>query len=140
MNNNKRFVLDTNLIISGILTRHSPPSKVFDYIRTYGEFIFSEETFKEVARVLYRPKFDRYISIQSRDKLIHDLIEISTFVSPQKKYSICRDVKDNMFLDIAVEGEVSFIISGDEDLLVLEEFAGIPIVNARTLLNIIGNW
>lgn len=133
MKNNKRFVLDTNLFISSLLSRTSPPAAVFDFIQLYGQFLFSKETFQEVCEVLYRPKFDRYLSTKRRDELITELLDIAVFVTPQKKFSLCRDPKDNMFLDVAVEGKADFIVSGDDDLLVLEKIENTAIVNAKTL-------
>lgn len=58
-----------------------------------------------------------------------ELIEITTSVTA------CRDVKDNKFLELAVSGKADYIVSGDEDLLVLNPFRGIPILTPRNFLN-----
>ena len=123
----------SNLFISSLLSRTSPPAAVFDFIQIYGKFLFSKETFQEVCEVIHRPKFDHYLSTQRRDKLITELLDIAVFVTPQKNFSLCRDPKDNMFLDVAVEGKADFIVSGDEDLLVLKKIENTTIVNAKIL-------
>ncbi len=57
-------------------------------------------------------------------------------VEPREHFHLCRDPKDNKFLDAALAGEASYIISGDKDLLVLEEFRGIEIVTPAKFLEI----
>ena len=49
----------------------------------------------------------------------------------------CRDPKDDKFLELAVYGSASCLITGDEDLLVLHPFRGIPILSAAQFLEMI---
>lgn len=51
------------------------------------------------------------------------------FIEPTEKTTVCRDEKDNMFLELAVEGKANCIITGDKDLLVLHPFRGIIIIS-----------
>jgi putative PIN family toxin of toxin-antitoxin system len=51
---------------------------------------------------------------------------------------ICRDPKDDMILECASLATADFIVSGDRDLLTLDEYAGISIVTPRTILDILG--
>jgi uncharacterized protein len=48
---------------------------------------------------------------------------------------ICRDPKDNMFLELALSGNADLIISGDNDLLVLNQFRGIPVITPREFID-----
>jgi putative PIN family toxin of toxin-antitoxin system len=57
-----------------------------------------------------------------------ELVEVATAIAE------CRDTRDNKFLELAVDGKADYIISGDEDLLVLHPFRGIPILTARDFL------
>ncbi|WP_369816668.1 putative toxin-antitoxin system toxin component, PIN family [Cyanobacterium sp. IPPAS B-1200] len=50
-------------------------------------------------------------------------------------FDACRDSKDNCFLDLAVSGKADFIISGDDDLLVLNPFEDIPIITVQVFAN-----
>lgn len=54
------------------------------------------------------------------------------------KVTVCRDPKDNKFLELAVTAEASCIISGDQDLLMLSTFNDIPIVSAAEFLELFG--
>jgi len=51
---------------------------------------------------------------------------------------VCRDPKDDMVLECALQAAAQYIVSGDRDLLVLGEYAGIAIVTPRSFLNIVG--
>ena len=127
---NNCCVIDTNLIVSAfLLKRSSVPRIGFDSIHSLGgRLAFSSETFEELKEVFLRPKFDRYLSDMERQITINFLSKNSLFVRPEKHYSLCRDKKDNKFLDVAVAGQVDYLISGEKDLLVLGNIEGIPIV------------
>ena len=58
-------------------------------------------------------------------------------VTPAERVTACRDPKDDKFLEIAVAGEADVIVSGDQDLLVLHPFAGIPIVPPNAFLRML---
>ena len=51
----------------------------------------------------------------------------------------CRDPKDNKFLEIAVNGDADYILTGDQDLLILNPFRDILIVPPAYFLNLIRN-
>ena len=59
-----------------------------------------------------------------------------TAIRPGKHFKVCRDENDDMFLDAAYAGKAKYIISWDKDLLALEEFKGIQIVNPGQFLEI----
>ena len=62
------------------------------------------------------------------------MIESAELVAIKESIDICRDPKDNKFLELAVSGEADFIVSGDQDLLVLNPFRNIEIVTANDFL------
>lgn len=71
-------------------------------------------------------------------KRFKELIKSDTMlVIPTKKLTLCRDPKDNILLETALEGDADFIVTSDKDLLVLKSRVGIPIVSARQFLQII---
>jgi len=135
MKNNKRFVLDTNTLISAfILSRNSIAAQAYYKIKLQGEIVVSETVFDEFANVLIRPKFDKYISLENRLAAIQDLRDIVKFIPVTTVIDACRDLKDNKFLELAVEGDATCIITGDKDLLVLNPFQNIPILTAADFL------
>lgn len=55
-------------------------------------------------------------------------------IEPTRKFTVCRDPKDDIFLDIAVAGGADVIVSGDADLLSLHPFRTIPIISGAEFL------
>ncbi|MCH2246338.1 MAG: putative toxin-antitoxin system toxin component, PIN family [Crocosphaera sp.] len=133
--NKLRFVVDTNVLVSSILIGKSPPDQAFKKIRTLGNILFSESTFQELQEILQRPKFDKYVSYQIRNQFMIQLKLEAEIIIVFEEIDICRDPKDNKFLEVAVNGKADFIITGDKDLLVLNPFQGIEIITVNEFLS-----
>jgi putative PIN family toxin of toxin-antitoxin system len=125
------YVLDTNIIVSALLFKNSQPRRALDKARHQGTVLMSESIWQEIIEVLTRPKFERYISSIERDLFITWLGELVRFVEISKTVNVCRDARDDKFLELAVNGDAELIVSGDQDLLILNPFLGISIVTAR---------
>lgn len=130
-----RFVLDTNVIISALLLPRSVPRQAFDRALTRGVLLASVATLDELDEVLRRKKFDRYVAQEQRLAFLAALIRDSITVDVTEVVTGCRDAKDDKFLELAVNGNATSIISGDPDLLVLHPFRGIPIVTPHLFLS-----
>ena len=83
---------------------------------------------EELNDVLRREKFERYVRLEGRERFLNALIRDGILVGVTERLQLCRDPKDDKFLDVAVSGGASHIITGDDDLLILNPFRGIPIV------------
>jgi len=90
--------------------------------------LMSDEVLEELANVLKRKKFNRYISQEDRELFLEVIVNRSVLIESQVKIEVCRDPKDNHILELATSGEADFIITGDQDLLVLTPFQDIQIV------------
>ena len=123
-----RVVVDTNVWISRLLLADSVAARVVDNALTRFEVVVSEASVEELADVLSREKFDRYVSLQDREEFLRRLLQVTTVVSVLSKISDSRDPKDNRILALALDSESDFIVSGDTDLLVLSPWRGIEIV------------
>jgi putative PIN family toxin of toxin-antitoxin system len=123
-----RLVVDTNVLISRLLSPHSLAARAVDLAIAEGRLLVSEATLSELARVLARPKFDRYVDIQDRQEFIRYLSSLVEVVTILRRFQACRDPRDDMFLDVAVNGQASAIVTGDTDLLALDPFMEIQIV------------
>ena len=131
-----RIVIDTNVIISAILFQNSNPAKAIKFAKQLGEILLSETIFREIQNTLSRPKFDRYLSLDSRRQVLSQLLLNSELIEITETITICRDPKDNKFLELAVNGNANFIITGDQDLLVLNPFRGIQIITVNEFLKV----
>jgi len=132
---NRRFVLDNNILVSALLVKNSAPFWVIKKVEEMGVILYSEATLLELNQVLNRKKFIKYFTVEEKQEFIVKLIESAELVVVEESIDICRDPKDNKFLELAVSGEADFIISGDRNLLVLNPFRNIEIITANDFLN-----
>jgi putative PIN family toxin of toxin-antitoxin system len=135
MKKNKKFVFDTNTLISSFLIRNSTSFAALEKARNSGQIIFSAETFLEFESVLMRTKFDRYFSKEERLLIINAVSDEAKFEKVKSELTICRDPKDDKFLNLALDSKASCIITGDQDLLVLHPFKNIPVLSPSDFLN-----
>lgn len=133
-----RFVFDTNVIVSALLFNDSVPGKAFLRALDEGTVLISASLVRELSHVLSRERFDRYISRQERDEFVDALTRESELVEIVDPVAVCRDPEDNRVLELAVNGNARFIITGDSDLLVLNPFRDVRIVTPADLLKALG--
>jgi uncharacterized protein len=133
-----RLVFDTNAIISAALLKRSVSRRALDQALNEGELLTSAETVDELHQVLGRADFTKYVTEDERMEFLATLLREVTLVEVTVYVGECRDPRDNKFLELAVSGGAVCIVSGDQDLLVLHPFRGIPIVTPRGFLD--GVW
>lgn len=122
-----RFVYDTNVIISAILSRESVHRQVLTKLQREGELLVSAYLVEELNDVFHREKFNRYMPLEMRLRFLAALLKSAEEVTITETIAVCRDPKDDKILELAVNGGVSCIISSDQDLLALSPFQDIPI-------------
>ena len=123
-----RVVFDTNVIISAMLFSDSVPGRAFLGVLDSGTILMSRSLARELTEVLDRDKFNRYVSREQLDRFLAFLIRESDTIEITESLRVCRDHKDNRILELAVDGNADFIVTGDADLLVLNPFRGIRIL------------
>jgi putative PIN family toxin of toxin-antitoxin system len=123
-----RFVVDTNVLISALLFKNSIPFRAIELAEKQGIILYSEATLNELEQVLNRKKFNKYLSLEDRQVFLLKFISASELVSITEKIAVCRDEKDNKFLELALSGNANIIVTGDLDLLVLNPFQAVEIV------------
>ncbi|MFN5763089.1 MAG: putative toxin-antitoxin system toxin component, PIN family [Pseudanabaena sp.] len=131
----KRFVGDNNILLSALIVKNSAPFQVISKIEERDVILYSEETLLELNQVLSRKKFIKYFAIEEKQAFIFKLLEKAELVEIEESINICRDPKDDKFLELAVSGKADFIITGDQDLLVLNPFRNIEIITAKDFLS-----
>ncbi len=132
--NERRFVCDVNVIISAVLLPGSKPDYALRKAQDLGELLASESMWLELEQVLARPKFNRYITLEERNDFLLNLSETIQFINVTEQINECRDPKDNKYLELAVSGKAECIVTGDDDLLVLNPFRGIEILTIQEFL------
>lgn len=123
-----RVVIDTNALISRLLLAQSVPARAVDRALKEMEVVVSGATIEELADVLARDKWDRYVSIEDRQEFIRRLLQICTLVPVLSEVNDCPDPSDNHLLALALDAEAGLIVTGDSDLLTLRPWRGIEIL------------
>ena len=134
MTSKLRVVFDTSVVVSAVLLPRSVPRQAFDRAQEHGKVLISVATVDELNEVLRRQRFDKYVREDQRLEFLAALIREAELVKVTEVVAECRDPKDNKFLELAISGKGTCIISGDNDLLVLHPFRSIPVVTPQTFL------
>ena len=129
-----RFVFDTNAIVSALLLGQSVTRRALDKGLQEGELLVSRATIEELNEVLRRDLFERYVTEEERIQFLTALVREATLIEVTGSVTECRDPNDNKFLELALSGKASCIVSGDDDLLVLNPYRGIPVLTPREFL------
>jgi putative PIN family toxin of toxin-antitoxin system len=130
-------VVDTNVWISAALSRRGAPALVVQYVLAHGLPVFSERTFSELQARLWKPKFDRYLNMDVRERLLHDLNAAAHWVDVPAAIGAvahCRDADDDHFIHAALAAGASWLIAGDQDLLDVPPIEGLQIITPAAAL------
>lgn len=125
-----RLVFDTNVLVSALLLPDSKPRKALELAFNEGTLLLSFSVLAELYDVLSRKHLQRYIDEDDIHKFVAVLTREAEWVDVNVRISACRDSKDDKFLELAVSGHATHIITGDSDLLALHPFQGIQIITA----------
>ena len=131
---NPEWVIDTNVLISAALSARGTPARLVQLVLERGVLVFSQPTFDELKTRLYRPKFDRYISLELREAVLHDLSAAARWVAIGEPARYCRDRSDDMFIETALAARAGLLVSGDQDLLQAPSIQGLRILNPQQAL------
>lgn len=134
MRTERCLVIDTNLWISRLLLPGGTAARAVNHGLSWGIPLMSSETLGELADVLSREKFDRYVSREDRQGFLRLLGGVSRVIPITQRIAACRDPKDDKFLDVALNGNARVILTGDQDLLELDPFHGISTVAPTAFL------
>lgn len=137
-----KAVLDTNVVISGLLWTGTP-RKILHAADEERFFLFtSSELLEELAYVLHRPKFKAFLARRGSDfkDVLAQIVRLARLVVPKpfSEIIVAQDPSDDMVLACAVTAAADLIVTGDEHLLSLEEFRGIPIITPAAFLQRLG--
>ena len=129
-----RCVLDTNVLISAGLIRGSVPDRVLRWVVRHGVLLTSEAAISEFAsRFVHRSKFDRYLTVDARRRLVGDVVEAAVVVEVTSRVRVCRDPDDDAFAALAVDGGADCLVTGN-----LRDFpeavAGVPVLSPSAFL------
>ena len=136
-----KVVLDTNVFVSGLLSSQGPPRQIVDaWLDEHFTLVTSPYLVGELIHVLDYPRIAERIYLKEAevDTILAALLSQAEMVPGEIELpGVTRDPKDDAVVACAVEGEADYIISGDQDLLVLGEYEGIEVVTPRRFIDIL---
>lgn len=133
-----KAVLDTNVLISGVISTGVTHEVLVHGFRDEYEIIVSVATLTEFRETLlkYRGKF--HMDEADVQQEVETVRYFAEFVDPEESISAVKDdPDDDKFLEAAVAGNVDFVVSGDRHLLDLGSFRGIEILDPRTFYELL---
>lgn len=132
-----RAVIDTGIFVSALIRPQGRTGAVLQALKDKRfTLIYSTDILVEIIDVLGRDKFRSKYHISPDDiAALIDLIRLrGELVIPSQKQTVCRDPKDDIFLEAALEGEAEYIVSGDFDLLDMKSFENISMLRLAEFL------
>lgn len=125
--------MDTNLWISFLISKDY--TELDDLIQNKKIIlVFSDELLEEFIDVVKRPKFEKFFSKKDIEKLLNTFDQYADLINVKSKIDICRDEKDNFLLNLSVDGKADYLVTGDNDLLILKEIKKTKILTYRELI------
>ena len=136
-----RAIIDTNVVVSGILTSNSPPAAIIDaWIQDKFESIISADLEKEIRGVLQRPKVRKRIKNPGDVEVVLKLIfkKSLSFKPKVGNFPSLPDLADRFLFDLAVAANAEVIVTGDKALLEMKPVGKMQVINPREFVGKLG--
>jgi len=131
----KRVIFDSNIWVSFAIGKRLNELKLA-LTHPKIEVLVCRKLLWEVSVVIQKPKLLKYIS-QDRQKMLIDLMRACQYVNIEEQISISRDPSDDYLLDLAVTANADFLVTGDNDLLILKNCQNTSIVSFASFMAIL---
>jgi putative PIN family toxin of toxin-antitoxin system len=129
-------VFDASTFVSAALKPDSLPERaLLRAVRDPDHLIISQAVEDEYREVILRPKFDRFVSVERRLRILDIILVASERVQPTDMVRECLDPKDDKYLELASAGKADVIVSGDvRHLLSMHPWRGVRILRPADYL------
>jgi putative PIN family toxin of toxin-antitoxin system len=133
INKKIRIILDTNLWISFLITdNYTKLDEILSSKRV--QILTNQKLLDEFISVTTRPKFRKYFTEKDVDDLLARMSKQAKMVQTKTTVTHCRDPKDNYLLELAIDGNAHFLLTGDNDLLELKRIGKTAIIKIQDFL------
>ncbi len=135
-----RVVLDTNILLSALMVRGTPPDRLYEEWR-HGRFelVSTERQIEELRQVVRRPFFQERLKASEIGRMVNDIRRLAVMCNDLPRVSRSPDPADDFLLALCEAAKADFLITGDKShLLALKSHRGTRIVSARALANKLG--
>src|SRR5260370_27113798 len=133
-----RLILDTNILISALLSPLGAPAKLLDaWERKVFTLVACESLIAELRDVAGRPFFRARLRASAAELLAAGLRDFSLFCRDLPSGAIAPDPKDSYLLALAEAGEAEFLVTGDKELLSLKHHKSTGIITPAAMIQLL---
>ena len=129
------IIFDASAVVSAALKEESIPGQALLWADRNEVFALSEPVHHEISGVLDRQRFALSISPERKRTVMGVIRDRASWWSPTLQVTDCRDAKDNKYLELALASQAKIIVSGDNDLLILDPWRGVRILRPAEYLS-----
>jgi putative PIN family toxin of toxin-antitoxin system len=126
-----RVIIDTNILISYLLKPSATITAAVEAALYHGHLLLSQDSFDELRAVTERFVKRGFISVEESSEFLGAVVEVAEWVKILEQVRLCRDPKDDKFLELAINGNAAYLVTGDRDLLTLHPFKTTNILSAQ---------
>ena len=135
-----KIVLDTNVLISALLSSGYPSDILFLILERKILLCLSSEVLEEYKDVVNRDKFAKIKNFQLNATLVLNRLEsCANYFSPKRKVEILRDLTDNKFLELALSSGADFLVTGNSNDFTITEFGVTKVLNPKEFVDYINS-
>lgn len=134
----KRLVLDTNVLLSALISPHSPSRQLYElWLDRKIDVLTSLEQLDEIRAVTRYPRIRALLPPSLAGRLVNSLRDVATIVGPLPKVEHSPDPDDNFLLATAEVGRANYLVTGDKLLLGLKKYKSTAIVAPTNILRLL---
>ena len=129
----QKIILDTNVVVSALIQKSYPHYIVFNHVlEDYVQLCLSEKLLYEYRDVLSRPKFAGIAHFTHNAEIVMNrFVKTALFYEPKICLNIIKDESDNKLLELAVESNADFLITGNSVDFTMARYENTQILSPR---------
>ena len=134
-----KLIIDTNLWVSFII---SNKLNLLDPLLFAGDarLLFSAELILEIQETIAKPRLKKYFRTNSLEEMLSVFEPFIDLVKVESIVTVCRDPNDNFLLALAKDGKADYLLTGDNDLLVIKKFGKTKIITIASFIETTKNY
>ena len=128
-------VIDASTFVSALKANSLPERTLLHAVDPPNQLILSQAVEDEYREVILRPKFDRFVSVERRQRIPYIVVVVAERVEPAETVRECSDPKDDRYLALAAVGRPDVTVSSDaRHLLSMDPWRGLRILSPANYL------